>query len=89
MTSRRKAKRADITYVIEGIFVQTEDGDRKVAVFTAPWYKRYKTGKGMDKNPEAMWGCVKKSKQQKHRGSWNLIGIDPWYGKGYISWKRD
>lgn len=96
MTSRRKAKRVNWIYSPSNMFVRNDDGTNIPLAWEMKWYEKgwtieLETGKYNCRfsNPDHMWGCVKKSIQQKHRGSWNLIGIDPWYSKGYITWKRD
>lgn len=93
MTSRRKAKRADWIEHKEGWFVRDDDGTLRQFSWPQKWYIK-KKGEPWDQanyfyhHVDPMRGCVKKSIQQRHRGSWNLNPLDSWYNLGLISWNR-
>jgi hypothetical protein len=89
MVSRRKAKRAKIYDVWENCFIH---GTGEPVGFWEPWYipqRKEVWRKHWAGEVESMTGCVKRSVQNRRGkgGSWNGRTVDPWYGRGLISWK--
>jgi len=78
--------------VWEGVYVRHADGTRTPCTRERRWFDEDRHRRLRCRwvsAVEPMTGCVKRAIQNRRGrgGSWNGRTVDPWYGRGLMSWR--